>query len=230
MADFLSRLAERTLGIGGTVEPRLAPLFAGGAGLADDGLVEEDETVVAPRRETRVDAPAGLVAPRADERATEGPRAASDEAHPYSDDAPVVERRTIERQAPAPLPPLRAPAEDRVPGPPHPDAVEVGALRETQPPLLLPERRIAPAPLPALQTPVRAAPAPAAEPSATSSLDRASSPARIGDATPTVRVTIGRVEVRAVFPAAEAPRSAPAPWEPSLTLEEYLKQRREGLR
>ena len=47
---------------------------------------------------------------------------------------------------------------------------------------------------------------------------------------PTIQVTIGRVEVRAVTPPAppaKPPRPAPAP---SLALDDYLKQRREGRR
>lgn len=47
-------------------------------------------------------------------------------------------------------------------------------------------------------------------------------------AEPAVRVTIGRVEVRAIQPASPpAPRRLP---EPRLTLEDYLRQRREGRR
>ena len=49
-------------------------------------------------------------------------------------------------------------------------------------------------------------------------------------AQPTIQVTIGRVEVRAVTPPAppaRPPRPAPAP---SLALDDYLKQRREGRR
>lgn len=45
---------------------------------------------------------------------------------------------------------------------------------------------------------------------------------------PTVRVTIGRVEVKAVLPA-QAPRSAP-PSRPELSLDDYLKQRKAGQR
>jgi hypothetical protein len=44
------------------------------------------------------------------------------------------------------------------------------------------------------------------------------------DAEPPLRLTIGRIEVRAAPPAA-AP-SAPAPWAPTLTLDAYLQRRR----
>ena len=46
---------------------------------------------------------------------------------------------------------------------------------------------------------------------------------------PIIRVTIGRVEVRAIHPPAPAPKPAkPAP--PKLSLEDYLQQREKGLR
>jgi hypothetical protein len=45
---------------------------------------------------------------------------------------------------------------------------------------------------------------------------------------PTIRITIGRVDVRAVTPPATAPRPAPTPPQP-LSLEDYAKQR-EGRR
>ena len=56
-------------------------------------------------------------------------------------------------------------------------------------------------------------------------------------AEPTVRVTIGSIEVRAVQPRVQAPPRAPRQSEkggartgPGTTLEEYLRRRREGAR
>ena len=49
------------------------------------------------------------------------------------------------------------------------------------------------------------------------------------DASPALKVTIGRVEVRAVLPPATAPAPVPRP-APQLTLDEYIKQRKQGLR
>jgi hypothetical protein len=49
--------------------------------------------------------------------------------------------------------------------------------------------------------------------------------------TPTIKVTIGRIEVRAIMPPAPpAPRTKPARTGPTLSLEDYLKQRNEGRR
>ena len=47
---------------------------------------------------------------------------------------------------------------------------------------------------------------------------------------PTIKITIGRVDVRAIMPAAPAPRPAPARPSPALSLEDYLKQREGGRR
>jgi hypothetical protein len=47
---------------------------------------------------------------------------------------------------------------------------------------------------------------------------------------PTIRITIGRVDVRAVVPATPAARPAPARPSPALSLEDYLKQREGGRR
>jgi hypothetical protein len=47
---------------------------------------------------------------------------------------------------------------------------------------------------------------------------------------PTVRVTIGRVEVKAIMPPAQPTRAKPARSAPTLSLEDYLKQRNGGKR
>jgi len=52
---------------------------------------------------------------------------------------------------------------------------------------------------------------------------------RSSTSAPIIRVTIGRVEVRALHPPAPAPKPAkPAP--PKLSLEDYLQQREKGSR
>ena len=53
----------------------------------------------------------------------------------------------------------------------------------------------------------------------------------VSQSAPTIRVTIGRIDVRAVMPPAPpAPRSRPSRPGPTLSLEDYLQQRREGRR
>lgn len=54
--------------------------------------------------------------------------------------------------------------------------------------------------------------------------------ARREDAAPTIRVTIGRVDVRAVAPAPQERRRAPETPRPALTLEDYLRRRGGGSR
>jgi hypothetical protein len=56
------------------------------------------------------------------------------------------------------------------------------------------------------------------------------SDARREDAAPTIRVTIGRVDVRAVAPAPPERRRAPESSRPALTLEDYLRRRGGGSR
>jgi hypothetical protein len=48
--------------------------------------------------------------------------------------------------------------------------------------------------------------------------------------TPTIRITIGRVDVRAIMPVTPAPRPNPTRPGPALSLEDYLKQREQGRR
>jgi hypothetical protein len=65
------------------------------------------------------------------------------------------------------------------------------------------------------------------EPPAPVSVEHVSAP----DASPTIRVSIGRVEVRAIMPPAPpAPRTRPERRGPALSLDEYLKRRNGGQR
>ena len=51
------------------------------------------------------------------------------------------------------------------------------------------------------------------------------------EGTPTIQVTIGRVEVRAITPpATPAPRTRPARPGPALSLDDYLRERNRGER
>lgn len=54
--------------------------------------------------------------------------------------------------------------------------------------------------------------------------------APLPETTPTIHVTIGRVDVRAVMPAASQPRAESAPKTPALSLDDYLAQRKGGSR
>jgi hypothetical protein len=67
--------------------------------------------------------------------------------------------------------------------------------------------------------------------SAPAPVDRHEEPQTPTPDAPIIRVTIGRIEVRAIMPPAPAPpRQPPSRPAPRLSLEEYLHQRREGRR
>ena len=59
-------------------------------------------------------------------------------------------------------------------------------------------------------------------------MSAAAVPYNLTAAEPSIRVSIGRVEVRAVFPTAPPRRAQPARPKPSLSLDDYLKQRNRG--
>jgi hypothetical protein len=52
----------------------------------------------------------------------------------------------------------------------------------------------------------------------------------IGTGAPTVRINIGRIEVRAIAPQAQPPAAPPVPHRPKLSLDDYLHQQDKGKR
>ncbi len=62
----------------------------------------------------------------------------------------------------------------------------------------------------------------------TTSQRTAASTTEAASATPTIRVTIGRIDVRAVTPPAPAPRPKPIRAGPTLSLDDYTRQRKGG--
>jgi hypothetical protein len=125
---------------------------------------------------------------------------------------PAVQVR-IAQPPPAPVPPVapvRATATAPVPGQPSPRPDSPAPAPAIQP--------RPPAPRVATQNPAR--------PPAPSQIARASIQ-RPGSPEPTIHVTIGRIEVRAMPPAVPASRS-PRPNGPKLTLDSYLRARNGG--
>jgi hypothetical protein len=237
MADFLSRLIERSAGTATVARPVVAPLFAPGPAMAVDAAPEGPEPVgVLPQE------PAPFPAPM--------PK------------APATMPREAPAADPAALRPVRPPA-----GPAAAISGETaaGALRpaavappEVPCPVILgedPRSRVvglpvaAPPPSPGAGRPAavpRRSPAPqdsqrweARIPAVTTSLLRprqenaprwaeAPLPRGTGDGSPApiVRISIGRIEVRAVPPpGAAAPRLTTARKRTGPSLEEYLKPR-----
>jgi hypothetical protein len=219
VTDFLSRLVERSTGRAAVARPVVPPLFAAGAALGA-GPVEEE-------------AMGGT-------GSAEGPVATVGEAfrpHPPASDAPTVS----DTSAPA-LPVEEGRAEEVTPPgrerPPAPrttvtrDRLRVRIVRDAA-------AAMAPdgAPLTAPEAGEKARPAPASGPESQIALhprEAAVFPraaAVRGDAStsppaPIVRISIGRVDVRAVPPARPAaPSPAPVRKDDRLSLEEYLRPR-----
>ena len=135
---------------------------------------------------------------------------------------PVI-REAVTGGAGSPAPPPGA-ARATTEGPPPRTGAEQesrGALEPTCP-------RPEPPPLPVTSTPVVARPrvttARHVEPAAPTSTGPPATP----QPEPTIHVTIGRVEVRAITPVPRVPRRQPAKTGPALSLHDYLKQRSEG--
>ena len=254
MSDYLTNLVTRTLSPEAVVRPRLPSLLEPppeGPTTTEEARLEELSPSSANRseptltRRVRPPAPEGrttsLLAPPARQlQPTPVP------VPPVPRPSPPTENVTPPRPAqPAVIrPQLReTPGESLLPAPPRnvseprpPAALEASSLRlgnvpdearEEQPPPAAADRGppAVPTVQPALRTPFAGQPSlrPPAAPA-----DRVRD--QPGEAAPVIRVTIGRIDVRAVLPPAPpAPRPA-APTGPVLSLEEYLKQRDGGRR
>lgn len=69
---------------------------------------------------------------------------------------------------------------------------------------------------------------PRINPASPSAFGEPSNPRARGAEAPTIQVTIGRIEVRATPPPAPVPKPRPA--SPTMSLDDYLRQRNEGRR
>lgn len=205
MSDFLGRLALRTLG-------RALPLMQPPA----DEAIFDEEGGPGPVAE-----PLPVARPAAQHREPERERAPVRGAVPTeaASAVPAIQADTAPvAQPPAPVPPAPVPV---VPVPSTPAPVPNPAPVETRtpPPAPAPSRQAERRPL-VLQARLHRAPAPAPEHS------RRSAPAEPAETV--VRVTIGRIEVRAVTeqPQPAAPSRRPSP--PAMTLDDYLRDRSGG--
>lgn len=255
MADFLGRLAARALGVATVAQPAIAPRFAPGPRLADESsamLVEAPRvpTDHVPSNELpRLSSSRDIEAPRAEvatpefsgrleERPTPPlPVLAETETVIRVDDfAPPDERpearaQRTEPQWPTVIAPPTAGPELRTDAlgeeirslPPAVEAQVHGVLEVTRVPTkeptddepVLPHPTMPAVPWRGVQAPSNGRPKSQAEEPETTA--------------PIVRVSIGRVEVRALFPEPQRP-SAPTPRSSALSLSEYLKQRDGGMR
>ncbi len=224
MTHFLGRLVERARGTAPRVEPIIAPRFAPAPAPAE--IATENEAVP----------PAGL--PRAMEppaaRRETGPPGAIESPHSIlvrqeKTPAEVPKEELIESAAPpepeALLVPLSRPNDDRSQPPartrksgsPRRDSPRRVQSAEAEPFV----RRANPQPRSTIARPPHRAAVSAS--ALTSPNEKSAGP-------PIVRVTIGRIEVRAAPAPATPARKPPTRSAPKLTLDAYLKSRKEGAR
>ncbi len=227
MSHLLARLVERTRGTLPRVEPIIAPRFAPApineiaTEVEAPAAVRSRATQAALPNETpaRPSVRQGIEPPRGEESRREEVAAPRPEqflvpqqTHPsYS--SPSVVRRASPEEIGAPPRPNEASPEQSV--------AEAAATRPGSAP-------------PATTQPSRILVAGGVDPGHPSAMPgtrRAAGiqPNESQNEPPIVRVTIGRIEVRAETPA-PPPRKTPSPPRPTLSLDTYLKERKEGRR
>ena len=216
MGDFFSRLAEKTLGIAPLVKPDLAPLFAVSperdtiSQVISTPTVAKSVSAAQPGAKLTFGQPiATKNSPPIETRMFHRDDHPDDESSLSSDRSDVKaidesSRSVAESDAPLPAVVVRhVPSDQLEPG------ERVDAPKATD-----------------YATLTKIAEGIFADPAVDSK--RA---ARLPKAvTPTVQVTIGRVEVRAMLPSAPAPRIVERKAPARLTLEQYLRARNEGRR
>lgn len=269
MADLLTRIAERALGLAPTVQPIIAPMFAPGLPLAgehvagslagDAALGEQLGVLEAPEQE-HIQAPAHRLGQMAAPQPPLVPRRHEEPGGVTYVDS-MVPLTTNRRNDPPPFKP-EPPVVHSVDSPSvqHQlerrftlDADEQGIGPNIEPLLVLQPQQYNGSAVPgqpeASQTPqqltlgptksgVQQALAPIEIRSeavqAQSTLAAKPSSAAVPEpepSAPTIRVSIGRIDVRAVTPPApSAPRPAAMRPGPALSLDEYLKQQKGGRR
>jgi hypothetical protein len=207
MADYLAGLAARALGVETVVRPRPAMRFEPQPG---------EEPEVARATEAR---------PLEPRRAAAEVPATGPAAQPTSGELPPRVTDVEEALHGAP----------RVPPSPATPAVEAperrGARSSTPaPPEARTTSQAAPPPAAARVEPAGERAAALVRPTTRRRTAAPAAPSHVATELPPVRVTIGRIEVRAVTPPAQTP-PRPAPRGPApLSLDDYLEQRRSGRR
>ncbi len=235
MADFLSRLASRALGVAPVARPVVAPVFAPGP------RMEAQFFTPAPRRATiaRAQSPSPLPPHTAfaREEAQAPPRVPARvetrEPAPEKSEAATATRAAATRVIVARGEALGIPQPSPQPSPPRPspttsepgEIVRVSALES-----IATEDRHATRPSPGELQPERPAGLDSSGPVAR----RAESPPQperlLYREEPAVEVNIGRIEVRAVFPEPQAAPVARSAAPTALSLSDYLSQRDRGAR
>jgi hypothetical protein len=224
MSHFLARLVERARGTAARVEPIVAPRFAP----APITEIATEIEVPPPVRSSEAQSPSPSVAPaqkvvRQKIEPSRGEETRREEAAAAPQPEKLLVPREIPVSTPTPSIVTRIGPSDVVVSP------KVNGARPTE----------------SLSQPSAARPGSVRPPATrvvTGAVDRDQSsapsvihqpPIRANDShtePPIVRVTIGRIEVRAETPPAPPPRKTPSPSRPTLSLDAYLKERKEGRR
>jgi hypothetical protein len=268
MADLLTRMAERALGLAPTIQPIIAPMFAPGLPLAGehtpDSLAGEQLGVLEAPEQEHIQAPAHrpgqMIAPQPPlvPRRHEEPGGVThvdsmvplitngrNDPPPFKPEPPVVRtvdspsvQRQVERQ-------LTPDAGEQLVGRGIGPKIEpllvlqppqsVGSAVPGQPEAFQTPQQLTPGPV---KSDVQQALAPIeirsnAEQAQSTLAEKPPSAAvpQPEPAGPAIRVSIGRIDVRAVTtPAPSTPRPAATHPGPALSLDEYLKQQKGGRR
>lgn len=226
------RLAERSLGVGEVVRPRTASLFEAAQALEPLELVEEREAAPAPPRAARRREAVPVSTPRDESPAPAAPlsqavvvereaeAAVAEQPSPApSEPLPAAPAPPVAEQATEPLSPARGGERDSNPEAPPPPTVVVRDRRPAVRPRPRPQEGVS-----GSEPQGRVGGSPLALPLSVPAPERFAGPPA-ADEPPVVRVTIGRVDVRAVLPAAPPERARPKR-PPRLTLDEYLREGR----
>jgi hypothetical protein len=215
MADFFTRLAERALGVAPVAAPDLPPMFASTA-----QPHELSTEIVAPRlRSAEISADK----PESSNALVENPTARQI-LEPAREDmrrgdalrSPLVDLRLVPGQAEDPAFSTHRGEKVSQPAAQPAGNSSFSAANSFASDRVAVESRNQAAPINAKLTPLSEA--------------WAGSPIRAEPATPTIHVTIGRVEVRAVTAPAESARSRERKAPPLRSLDQYLRERNESRR
>ena len=207
MGDFFTRLAEKTLGLAPVVQPDLVPVAqpAADGEVVSDSLPRLEETF---ERTTTPDADSISQNMSITEIATvagDGPQSLT-QGWDQAVALPARDDRAVNRQLEAPMPMTQA----------KQNVVELDRNHLNR----------------EFETGAQTSPAEIRQSAHASAVMAQSKPSEVRPpATPTMQISIGSVEIRAVTPPTAVPqRSAERRGNPRLSLEEYLRQRNEGRR
>jgi hypothetical protein len=242
MADFLSRLVERSAGMAPIVRPAVAPLFAPGPAMAAEpaplglepvGVVPQGP---APGTAPIPSAPTPVLreAPTTDFSRPDRFPARTLPVVPPATPRETAHGALRPTAAAPPETPRRGAVHEHRPPPPEEFPVRVALTPSgAQGPSAIPRRSPAWEDGPRVDTAIRSVASPVLRPRDERPPRRAEDLRPPGSpeasAAPIVRISIGRIEVRAVAPSGPAaPRPAPPRKSTGVSLEEYLKPRSRG--